>query len=377
MTSNATAAVTLSALVALLFLATPADAQVATFEILHTDDFVGATLSADGNVVGISGASASGYAFARDLETGIGLFGTEGLGGATTPRISGDGSAAHGRVFEEPDEYYFYENGSLTFLPGATSFSPGGLSQNGSVIALTDSNRAALRMSGFGSPLQYLDAIPGTGAESAAVDVSASGAVAAGHVDTASGTSELFRWTLTGGLSRLGQFGGNERDTLAWAISADGLTIVGSASNPGSLHEGLAFRWQAGVFSALGSLPGDETALPFDVSGDGSRIVGSSGAGEFLRGGTAFLWDPHNGLRDMNVLLESLGIDLTNIVLEQASSISADGRTIVGRGFESDELNRPIIWKAVIPPVPEPTTALLLGLGLIGLSSERRREGRR
>lgn len=365
-----------AALAVLLLAAAPAAAQVTTFEILHSDDFVGASISADGNVVGVSGASASGYAFAHDLENDTRLFGVSGLGGAVTPWISGDGSAAHGRVFDEADEYFFYENGTLTFVPGPTTYQPGRLSQDGSVIALTDSDRAALRTGGFSGPLQYLDASPGFGVDSSTSAVSGDGNIAVGSIDTLAGTSELFRWTSTGGLERLGQFGGSDRDTNALDISADGSTIIGNASPPGSLFLGLSYRWRDGTFTALDALPGDETSIALDVSGDGTRIVGASGSSRFGQNGRAVLWDEPNGPQDVQILLQSLGIDLTNIELRQASGISADGRTIVGSGYDTNEA-RAIVWKAVIPPIPEPTTALLLGLGLAGLAGTRRSQPRR
>ena len=116
----------------------------------------------------------------------------------------------------------------------------------------------------------------------------------------------------------------------------------------------------------LGDLPGGAfSSEASDVSADGRIVVGrgSSAAGQ-----RATIWDATNGMRDLSIVLASLGVDLTGWTLTQATSISADGLTIVGVGTNPSGLTEG--WIAVIP---EPGTALLLGLGLAGLATRRSR----
>ena len=71
-------------------------------------------------------------------------------------------------------------------------------------------------------------------------------------------------------------------------------------------------------------------------------------------------------MRPLQVILTSLGIDLTGWWLSNATGVSADGLTIAGRGTHNGALEG---WIAVIP---EPSTALLMGLGLVVLGARRR-----
>jgi hypothetical protein len=66
--------------------------------------------------------------------------------------------------------------------------------------------------------------------------------------------------------------------------------------------------------------------------------------------------------------LTSLGINLQGVSLAEVSGISADGSVIVGTGFDPNR-NR-VAWVAVIP---EPTTAALVGIGLVILGGAARR----
>ena len=57
--------------------------------------------------------------------------------------------------------------------------------------------------------------------------------------------------------------------------------------------------------------------------------------------------------------------------LWEALDISNDGNTIVGYGRNSD--GNLEAWAANISPVPEPSTIILLGTGLLGLAGASRK----
>ncbi len=115
----------------------------------------------------------------------------------------------------------------------------------------------------------------------------------------------------------------------------------------------------------LGDLPGgDFASYASGISGNGSTIVGTS---VVATGSEAFIWDATNGMRELDVVLTALGLDLTGWTL-RTPHISHDGLTIVGYGINPSGNEE--AWIAVIP---EPGTALLVGCGLVGLAMKRRR----
>ena len=139
------------------------------------------------------------------------------------------------------------------------------------------------------------------------------------------------------------------------AVSADGSIVVGGS-------DGHAFRWtEATGMIDLGK------GVATDISADGSIIVGTGAAG-------AFYWTQATGMRPLlDVLQSDYGLDMTDWSLESALAISADGRTIVGRGGGPTGSGAWMsgVWLANLM-VPEPSSLMLAALVGSGLLLRRR-----
>ncbi len=209
--------------------------------------------------------------------------------------------------------------------------------------------------------MQGLGFLPGGSSYSFARGISGDGSVVVGYSDNASGY-EAFIWDATNGMQGLGSLSGDP-ESQAYGISADGSVVVGVSG-------GEAFRWDAtNGMQGLGSLSGNWESQANGVSGDGSIVVG--GGGEMMpEPDAAFIWDATNGMQRLSDYLTGLGLDLTGWTLDDATAISADGTTIVGYGQHNGNYEA---WIANISMVPEPSTATLIGVGLVALAARRRK----
>lgn len=177
--------------------------------------------------------------------------------------------------------------------------------------------------------------LPGGNSMSEAWAVSEDGLVVVGRSSSTPGDAEAFRWTAQSGMSGLGALPGGGLHSLAKGASYDGSVVVGfSASANASGGTTEAFRWTASTgMVGLGDLPGG----PFDseawgVSGDGAIVVGGANGlynGGSLSGEQAFRWAEADGM-------VSLGNLSGNPYFSVARAISNDGVTIVGQSDESD-----------------------------------------
>ena len=124
---------------------------------------------------------------------------------------------------------------------------------------------------------------------------------------------------------RLGDLPGGDFESTAFAVSADGTTVVGRAHTPPGVNGSTrqAFRWtQATGMVSLYEQPGDfhPDGTAYGVSGDGSLIVGQSDINASIE---PILWTADGGIR--------LAVDPDLERLSgSARGASDDGSTIVG-----------------------------------------------
>ncbi len=167
-----------------------------------------------------------------------------------------------------------------------------------------------------------------------------------GSVVVGINSSQAFRWDAAGGAVLLGDLPGGATFSTAYAISADGTTIVGRGRSATGEE---AFRWTtAEGMIGMGDLPGGFTSsTAYDVSADGQSIVGASYSGAGLE---AFIWTPSTGM-------QSLGDLPGGRTIGTARGISSDGSIIVGQGSDSTSNNVAWIWDgasgfAALPLIP-------------------------
>jgi probable HAF family extracellular repeat protein len=304
------------------------------------DYSTGTALSADGTVlVGSSDtASGHGHAFAYTAAGGmvdLGALSASGRSGATG--VSSDGSVIVGLADASSGYHAFvYSNGTMTDIGTMESSNGGysfasGVSWDGTVVVgASDTNSSIDRAFVWTQSGGFLNLglISGSG-YSDAYGVSGDGTVVVGWSGTASGYQHAFAWSNGLGMSDLGTLGNVSGTSVARAADMDGAVIVGqSITASGDTH---AFIWNKGVgmtdLGTIGGSAGNSGALAVD--GAGTIVVGYSAVGTRT---DAFLWTQSAGMQDLNALMAAGGVDMTGIVLTQASGISSDGQFVGGTG---------------------------------------------
>ncbi len=194
----------------------------------------------------------------------------------------------------------------------------------------------------------------GNGVWSRANDVSADGRVIVGESDlnTSLGEYVAVMWINGLGPLKVGDLPGGYKRSRAVAVSADGSTIAGWGSKQFHPFLHRMFRWtRTGGMVDIGIAPGHQLAEATAMTPDGSVIVGwGQVAGSANR--MPVIWDATNGVRDLTVMLEASGVDLTpwrnqfGQLFMQATGVTADGKTICGFGNLGNNRRG---WVATLP----------------------------
>lgn len=201
-----------------------------------------------------------------------------------------------------------------------------GISNNGVAAgySMGTPNAQAVRWSAQSPTLQSYGVFGGAWTSSHAQAISADGLTAVGTSEGGSGTKAMV-WK-NGGFVALTDTPGGANNARADSISADGKTVVGYSEG----FSGAAVKWtlnDQGVEVSRQILPdlagGASYCQALDVSGDGKSVVGFG----TINGGiqTATLW--------RNGVVQSLGTLPGGVANSTAYSISEDGNTIVGEAI--------------------------------------------
>lgn len=210
---------------------------------------------------------------------------------------------------------------------------------------------------------QGLGDLPGGQFASYAYAISADGSTIVGQSYADANQQAVF-WRGTDGPVAMGFLPldpGQIPASSAEAASQDGAVIVGwSRHSAAGLNGQEAFRWtQAGGMEALGDLEGGAVfSAAYACSADGDVVVGRASiagtCGPFGCGseGRAFLWTRQGGMINLQDYLAQRGADVSGWRLQEARGVSADGRVVVGNGI--NPAGQPEGWVAVLAPTPGP-----------------------
>jgi uncharacterized protein YhjY with autotransporter beta-barrel domain len=162
-----------------------------------------------------------------------------------------------------------------------------------------------------------------------AADASRDGTVIGGSADQ-DGPYVAARWTLNTSTDEYDfeflSTPDNIGDSWVNAVSADGNVLAGVMQAEGEDSDSAA-QWRGDAEGTLLEDFGASDSRANGLNSDGSRIVGHADW-------RAILWDAEGNAAYISDILSDAGVNLGNLELDEATDISADGRTILGRGSE-------------------------------------------
>ena len=183
---------------------------------------------------------------------------------------------------------------------------------------------------------QGLGGLPGSGA-CFGNGVSANGDFVVGHCTVSASGNTPFIWSKANGMVALPRLPGATQ-AIAEDVSADGTVVVGGSSSSNStLGNQEPARWDLGVVSAIGDLPGGSVQGSATAVSDDGKVM--SGYSYSVGGWETFRWSENTGLQG---LIDLRGNPLS--VSSFAFGMSATGEYIVGGAQTADGFVEGFYW---------------------------------
>jgi probable HAF family extracellular repeat protein len=326
-----------------------------------------------GQVVGY-GVDASGIYKAFVYDQAHGMVGLGTLGGASSQawaindlgQVTGVSSNAAGASHA----FVSGPSGLVDLTPGATTASAGyDINSSGKVVGQSNGQAYAFSVSG-GQPQATAITLSYPGVPGAAPDVSAAYALnasgaSAGYASFSLRSNGYVNYDLAV------QAGANDTGGVISDVSLNTYSVAKAINDAGVVAGyaafggvSTAFITQGGALVNLGSLPGYAYSGATDINNLG-QVVGSV-ANPSTGVSRAFISHDGQALQDLNTLLAPQFVGSWTLL--SANAINQSGQ-IVGEGMING-----VKHAYLLTPVPEASTTVMMGLGLLGLiwSAQRR-----
>jgi uncharacterized membrane protein len=320
----------------------------------------GHAVSADGRFVAGNNTFPTAHAFRWTSTGGTQLLGSVPMGINSHARgVSADGSIVVGSGVTElfgvsSRAFRWTEATGMQMLPAPSGFGDvygQAVSGDGSVIVGHSPTVSPTALRWDASGVQVLPPLQNGWAAPYAVSGDGSRIVGISN-------SRAVYWDASGSVHDVGMLPGSISSEFSGA-SWDGSVLVGEATTP--TFQRVPYYWTAASGMVPLPMPGSDGQVNA-VSGDGNYFVGTYYSG----GRRAAIWTPDRQFHPLDDYLASLGVNVSGWNLIEANAISADGRTIVGRGRNGNQ------W-GFVAVIPSPGSAVVGSVAFL-ISMRRRRQ---